>query len=206
MTSQIRVDSIVPTTGVPTGGGGGIVQVVQSTKTDTASVTGPTFGDVGLSATITPKSSSNKILVLVQANIGGSVGYDMKTRLMRGNTPIHIGDAAGSRVRTTTTVTQSYTDTFTNTNYQTFNADQANINYLDSPSFSVGDTLTYKIQMASYNTANSIASNNYTVYINRNGADLDASNLQAYGYPVGTTGSGFDGRGASSIILMEVSG
>tara|TARA_X000001382_G_C3109423_1_gene159366 strand:+ start:97 stop:705 length:609 start_codon:yes stop_codon:yes gene_type:complete len=202
MTSQIRVDSIVPTTGVPTGGGGGIVQVVQSTKTDTASVTGPTFGDVGLSATITPKSSSNKILVLVQANIGGSVGYDMKTRLMRGNTPIHIGDAAGGRARTTTTVSQSYTESVTNNKYQTYNADQANINYLDSPSFSVGDTLTYKIQMASYN----INSSNYTVYINRNGADLDASNLQAYGFSAGTTGSGFDGRGASSIILMEVSG
>ena len=29
---------------------GKIIQVVQSTKTDTASITGPTFGDVGLSA------------------------------------------------------------------------------------------------------------------------------------------------------------
>ena len=32
MTSQIRVDSIVPTTGVPTGGGGGIIQIVQNVQ------------------------------------------------------------------------------------------------------------------------------------------------------------------------------
>ena len=33
---------------------GNILQVVQGTKTDTASVTGGTFADVGLSAAITP--------------------------------------------------------------------------------------------------------------------------------------------------------
>ena len=64
MTSQIRVDSIVPTTGVPTGGGGGIVQVkhvdfstTQSTSTST------TYTDSGLSIDFTPLSSNSKILV-----------------------------------------------------------------------------------------------------------------------------------------------
>ena len=156
------------------GGGGRVVQVVQATKTDTASVTGATFGDVGLSATISPLSSDNKILVLVQANIGASVGYDMKTRLMRGNTPIHVGDAAGNRPRVTTTITQLYGSTYN------YNADQANINYLDDPNTT--DPVTYKIQMASYD--------NYVVYINRSGADLNTTE--------------YDGRGASSIILMEV--
>ena len=32
MSSQLRVDKIVPVDGVPTGGGGGIIQVAQSTK------------------------------------------------------------------------------------------------------------------------------------------------------------------------------
>ena len=30
MASELRVDKIVPTTGVPTGGGGGIIQIKQS--------------------------------------------------------------------------------------------------------------------------------------------------------------------------------
>ena len=90
MASELRVDRIIPTSGVPTGGGGSIVQIVSFTKTDTASVTGPTFADVGLSVAITPRSSSNKILVLVQGNLGSSVGYSSKSRLMRGSTPIHL--------------------------------------------------------------------------------------------------------------------
>ena len=37
MSSELRVDKIIPTAGVPTGGGGGIVQVIQTVKTDTFS-------------------------------------------------------------------------------------------------------------------------------------------------------------------------
>ena len=33
MSSELRVDKIIPTGGVPTGGGGGIIQVVHSTAT-----------------------------------------------------------------------------------------------------------------------------------------------------------------------------
>ena len=29
MSSELRVDKIIPTTGVPTGGGGGIIQITQ---------------------------------------------------------------------------------------------------------------------------------------------------------------------------------
>ena len=175
MASELRVDRIIPTSGVPTGGGGSIVQIVSSTKTDTASVTGSTFGDVGLSVTITPRSSTNKILVLVQANIGASVGYSMKGRLMRGSTPIHIGDGASLRPRATAESTSIYAS---NTNY---NAAQVNMMYLDSPSTT--SATTYKVQYASYST--------YVVYINRSGADLNTAE--------------YDARTASSITLMEVS-
>ena len=72
MTSQIRVDSIIPTTGVPTGGGGGIVQVVtkpilfSSSSTNipydnTAPTITEGFEIVNLS--ITPLSTSNKIIL-----------------------------------------------------------------------------------------------------------------------------------------------
>lgn len=176
MASELRVDRIIPTSGVPTGGGGSIVQIVSSTKTDTASVTGITFGDVGLSVTITPRSSTNKILVLVQANISSSVGYSMKGRLMRGSTPIHIGDAASNHPRATAEATGTY-----NNVDNSYNAAQVNMMYLDSPSTT--SATTYKVQYASYAT--------YVVYINRSGADLDTA--------------GYDARTASSITLMEVS-
>ena len=45
--------------------GGGIVQCVSTTKTDTFTTTSTSFVDVtGLSATITPKFSTSKILVM----------------------------------------------------------------------------------------------------------------------------------------------
>ncbi len=177
MASELRVDRIVPTTGVPAGGGGSIIQVVQSTKTDTASSTaGYNWTDMGLSASITPKFDTSKILVMVEACIGSSIGYDMKTRLLRGSTPIHIGDGASNRPRVSVTINQSYSST---ANYA---ADQAIINYLDSPATT--SAVTYKIQCASYSSG--------VIYLNRNGADLDTSE--------------YDGRSASSILLMEISG
>ena len=72
MASQLRVDKIVPVDGVPTGGGGGIIQVVHSSATSEQSAASPSSGtesttlvDTGLSATITPKFSTSKVLVLV---------------------------------------------------------------------------------------------------------------------------------------------
>ena len=38
MASELRVDKIIPTAGVPTGGGGGIVQTVQTVKTDALNI------------------------------------------------------------------------------------------------------------------------------------------------------------------------
>jgi len=151
-----------------------ILQVVQSVKTDVASVSGGTFADIGLSASITPSSSSSKILVQVQANTGGSVGFSMKTRLMRGSTAIHIGDAASSRPRATTENTGTYS---TNNNDNSF---PVNIIFLDSPSTT--SAVTYKVQYASYGS--------FVVYINRSGSDRDTSEYEA--------------RTASSITLMEV--
>ena len=71
MASELRVDKIVPTDGVPTGGGGGIVQVKQiqhSTyvKYNTNSFTAGTKADSSTgdySITITPKFNTSKILL-----------------------------------------------------------------------------------------------------------------------------------------------
>ena len=54
MASELRVDKIIPTTGAPTNGGGGIVQVVFVEKSDAESLTSNSTLQLipGLSATI----------------------------------------------------------------------------------------------------------------------------------------------------------
>ena len=68
MASELRVDKIVPVDGVPTGGGGGIVQVKQiqhSTSVDysTNSFSAGTSSGGNFAITITPKFATSKILV-----------------------------------------------------------------------------------------------------------------------------------------------
>ena len=60
--SQLKVDSIIPRGGLPSGASGGIIQIVQTVKTDTFSAnTGSSFVDItGMTVTITPQSASNR--------------------------------------------------------------------------------------------------------------------------------------------------
>jgi len=65
--SQLKVNSIVPSGGLPAGAsGGGIIQVVQTVKQNSfsANVSNSTFAAItDLSASITPSSTNSKILV-----------------------------------------------------------------------------------------------------------------------------------------------
>ena len=90
--------TIITTGNIPTGS---VLQVMQTVKSDTYSTTSSTFNDVtGLSVSITPSSSSNKILVFVDAALGvTNAAYGAQLRLLRNSTAIYIGDAAGSRDR-----------------------------------------------------------------------------------------------------------
>ena len=122
-------------TGITTGK---VLQVVQTEKTDTFSVSSSTDTDVtGMSATITT-TGSNKVLVqvLLHAIItSSSQHWGGRMTLLRGSTPINIGDAAGSRIRST-----AYID-----GDGSLFGMQSLANYLDSPS---AGTHTYKIQIA----------------------------------------------------------
>jgi hypothetical protein len=115
-------------------GGGKINQVVQATKTDTATVNSASFTDLGISAAITPSASSSKVLVLINLAVSTADGSGGGVKLVRGSTDILIGDAASSRQRTSQMTTTS--------------GGRGNmpcqIIYLDSPS-STSET-TYKIQ------------------------------------------------------------
>ena len=80
MSSQLRVDKILPVDGAPTGGGGGIVQVKQFTLTNTANggflleSSSSSFTATPLLLAITPKFSTSKILINVSSSSynGGS--------------------------------------------------------------------------------------------------------------------------------------
>ena len=64
MSSELRVDKIVPTDGVPTGGGGGIVQVVESSWSGNFTTGSTSYVDLtNATITITPKFSTSKILI-----------------------------------------------------------------------------------------------------------------------------------------------
>lgn len=110
---------------------GAILQVVSTAKTDTFSTTSTSFTDVtGLSVTITPSSTSSKILVMADVKIGG-IGY---IKIVRGSTDIYVGDAASSRVRTLA---------FAVPNANGYDASGGI--FLDSPNTT--SATTYKIQM-----------------------------------------------------------
>ena len=73
-------------------------QVVQTIKTDTTSTSSTSMTDcTGMSVTITPTSTSSKILVTVIANVGAGSGYRAMLQLVRGSTAIGIGTSVGSR-------------------------------------------------------------------------------------------------------------
>jgi hypothetical protein len=81
------------------GGLGAILQVVSTTKTDTssASMAGGASASTGLSASITPSSTSSKILVRTFANVAHEVTYRPAIALKRDSTQIAIGASDGNR-------------------------------------------------------------------------------------------------------------
>ncbi len=90
MASKLRVDSILPVDGAPSGGGGGIIQVVQTIKKDqfttSSSVSSGGYVDLtGLSATITPKFNTSKIMVECHIYNSNSNAVNF-FRILRGST------------------------------------------------------------------------------------------------------------------------
>jgi len=132
---------------------GSVLQVVSTAKTDTASYTGSVLsgGAVLMSASITPTSSSNKVLVLVDAKIS-IVDWSAYIWLARGATKIYMGDSAVSRPRVNSMM-----------EYGTlYDATQASMIYLDSPSTTSSTT---------YNVYGATSGGAKTIYLNRSVGD-----------------------------------
>ena len=81
MSSELRVDKIIPTSGVPTGGGGGIIQIVQGSTTTRTATSSSTYQASNLSCTITPKFSTSKIYITLggDANNNGDANNMLLT-------------------------------------------------------------------------------------------------------------------------------
>jgi len=80
-------------------GAGKILQVVNATYSTSTTNSTDTLADTGLTATITPSSSSNKILVLVSQNgvykSAGNATNGVQIRLFRGTTELALNYAIG---------------------------------------------------------------------------------------------------------------
>ena len=127
-----------------------VLQVVQGTYSTQASNTTTTLADSGLTATITPSSTSSKILVVVSQALGVSridPYHQANLALLRGATTLQT---IYKRINYTTSSNNMFSET-------------QSINYLDSPS-SIS-ALTYKTQFkCNHGTNTEIA------YVNYNGS------------------------------------
>ena len=136
---------------------GSVLQVVQTVKSDTfATNPSSSFIDItGLSVSITPSSTSNKILIEISLSGSGvTASNTAHFRLLRDSTPIYLGDTAGNRTRCFASGIDS--DANSTEHFSGI--------FLDSPSST--SSITYKIQTYS----------NDTVYVNRSSADSDDAN------------------------------
>jgi hypothetical protein len=119
-------------TALPSGVGGKVLQVVQASDSTQLSTTSASLVDVGLSASITPSSASNKVLIIVDA---------------QGQNPADVG-WGNAIVRNSTVVFQT-------NNYSNYSSEETQTNrrasycYLDSPSTT--SATTYKLQVYCYN-------------------------------------------------------
>jgi hypothetical protein len=133
---------------------GSVVQVVSTTKTNAFSTAGSTgtFVDItGLSVSITPSSASNKILIIAHSTVAAASGGNRAGfRIVRDSTAICVGDANGSRTRSTIGGQQSAANS---------EQDAVAFNFLDSPNTT--SAITYKIQLCGENGS--------TYYVNEGG-------------------------------------
>jgi hypothetical protein len=138
-------------------GAGAVLQVVQGVQSNVLNnLQSTSMADItGLTASITPSSTSNKILVTVSM-FGGS-NSNCTVRLLRDSTAIGLNtnSPVGNRK-------QGFGDFYSN---QQNTGSTINFTYLDSPA-SVA-SLTYKIQYAVYSTS--------TFCLNANYLDADAA-------------------------------
>lgn len=156
---------------------GTVLQVVSTIKQDTFSMSGASFVEItGLTASITPTTTSNKVLVQVslgRVGVNIAVGATVAFQLLRGATVIGAGTPSGSQLATSFVATSS-----TNGNYS---GGGFAFQFLDSPSTT--SATTYSVKM--------LAESSTTAYINRS-------------FTGGTGSTTYESASSSTITVMEI--
>ena len=166
---------------------GAVLQLVQSSKNDTDDHNSTTWTNIAgtdqsgtgsiFCVKITPIQASSKILFSAHIMVGGKAGNaGPKIKLLRASTDIAVG------VSSNDTVPGTFGNHFITTE---LDCEQMSMSYLDSPSYSLGDEITYKPQIRSEDSA-------YYTYINRAHTD---NNSAVNGL-----------RLFSNLIVMEIAG
>ena len=109
---------------------GSVLQVINASTSTEATSTSNTFVDTGITASITPSSTSSKILILVdgQGFESNTAARGFNTNVMRGSTQLVEFDKASSYGPEARSVTNN-----------------TGVNWLDSPSST--SAVTYKVQV-----------------------------------------------------------
>tara|TARA_R100001510_G_C7550238_1_gene134346 strand:- start:226 stop:693 length:468 start_codon:yes stop_codon:yes gene_type:complete len=87
--SQLKVDSIIPKDGLPSGSSGGSIQNKEAHLSSSVITSSNSFQETGLEVSITPRSTSNKILVRASGTVmNTSSGSGGGITIFRGSTNI----------------------------------------------------------------------------------------------------------------------
>ena len=141
---------------------GKILQVKNAIKTDTQSVTNNTFTDIsGLSISITPSSSSNKILFRGYVSLGTESNTVMAIKIFRDSTEIGKS-TADSTAANNSTATAAGLNVSSVTSSVKSQIKQLQFEVLDSPNTT--SAVTYKVQFAEISLYQYAS---VTVYVNR---------------------------------------
>ena len=166
--------------GLEYGAGGGVVQTKTTHKNDTFVTNSTSYTDLtGLNVNITPTSSSNKILVLVNVSYGGHsnlYGFGRLVRTTSGNSSvvIGVGNAAGNRTQAGFPIQN------VDNGNTVYHQKEASFMFLDSPNTTT--STEYQVQCMTH-------TGSQDVYIN---------------WPQNNDNSNYIGRFSSNIIAMEV--
>ena len=163
-------DGIIQAADLASGVSGKILQVVQALKSDSQSFTSSSSGNdrfdiTGLSVSITPASTSNKILIVYNVNAAGpNGGYRAFIHLMRGSTDIYRGDDSNSRTRCSNFIYTRNDAVGHVPSYQNTGT------FLDSPSTT--SATTYKLQFNAHNAGGNV------YYVNTAGSNPSSASGQ----------------------------
>ena len=178
--SELRTNRIVPRDGLVsgTGIGGGIIQVKSVTKTDAWNMpaNNTSFHTVTGLSVTITPTRADSKILVMYDMNWAAIDGHCSCRLMRDTTPIKVGDASGNKVQITGQIHYTSGDQY----------DLENVSgtHMDSPATT--NAVTYSMQVGTPFSAS------YEVYVNYHAED--GANLA------------WQGRGASSITVMEVSG